>query len=63
MQRTLIDLPKKNSDIQDVSIDNDIALIAVVGRNMVYKPGISGRIFGIVGNNNINIKMINLLLL
>lgn len=49
---------KKNKDIQDVSIDNDIALIAVVGRNMVYKPGISGRIFGIVGNNNINIKMI-----
>ena len=25
---------------------------------MVDKPGISGRIFGIVGNNNINIKMI-----
>lgn len=49
---------KKNSDIQDVTIDNDIALIAVVGRNMVYKPGISGRIFGIVGNHNINIKMI-----
>ena len=49
---------KKNKDIQDVVIDNDIALIAVVGRNMVYKPGISGRIFGIVGNNNINIKMI-----
>ena len=49
---------KKNQDIQDVSIDNDIALIAVVGRNMVFKPGISGRIFGIVGNHNINIKMI-----
>lgn len=49
---------KKNNDIQDVSIDNDISLIAVVGRNMVDKPGISGRIFGIVGNHNINIKMI-----
>lgn len=49
---------KKNSDIQDVTIDNDISLIAVVGRNMVDKPGISGRIFGIVGNHNINIKMI-----
>ena len=33
-------------------------MIAVVGRNMVDKPGISGKIFGIVGNNNINIKMI-----
>ena len=49
---------KQISDIQEVSIDDDIALVAVVGRNMVYKPGISGRIFGIVGNNNINIKMI-----
>lgn len=49
---------KSLSDVQDVSIDDDIALIAVVGRNMVYKPGISGRIFGIVGNHKINIKMI-----
>lgn len=49
---------KNNPDIQEVHIDDDIALIAVVGRNMVDKPGISGRIFGIVGNNNINIKMI-----
>ena len=49
---------KNNQNIQDVHIDDDIALIAVVGRNMVDKPGISGRIFGIVGNNNINIKMI-----
>ena len=42
----------------DVSIDDDIALVAVVGRNMVTKPGISGKIFGIVGMANINIKMI-----
>ena len=54
----LISEIKRNPDIQEVSIDDDIALIAVVGRNMVYKPGISGRIFGIVGNHNINIKMI-----
>lgn len=49
---------KNYEDIQDVQIDDDIALIAVVGRNMVFKPGISGSIFGIIGNNNINIKMI-----
>ena len=61
IEKNLYDLVseiKRNPDIQDVSIDDDIALIAVVGRNMVYKPGISGRIFGIVGNHNINIKMI-----
>ena len=44
--------------VEKVSVDNDIALVAVVGRNMIYKPGISGKIFGILGNNGINIKMI-----
>lgn len=48
----------KLDNIIDIKIDEDIALIAVVGRNMVDKPGISGKIFGIVGSNNINIKMI-----
>lgn len=49
---------KANVNVQDVTIDDDIALVAVVGRNMVLKPGISGKIFGIVGNHSINIKMI-----
>ena len=44
--------------VSDVLFDDDIALVAVVGRNMVTKPGISGRIFGIVGSAGINIKMI-----
>lgn len=44
--------------VNDVIFDDDIALVAVVGRNMVTKPGISGRIFGIVGTAGINIKMI-----
>ncbi|MBP5445654.1 MAG: aspartate kinase [Acholeplasmatales bacterium] len=41
-----------------VEIDDGIALIAVVGRNMASKPGISGQIFGVLGENGINIKMI-----
>lgn len=49
---------KKLDNIINITLDEDIALIAVVGRNMALKPGISGKIFGIVGNNNINIKMI-----
>ena len=44
--------------VESISIDNDIALVAVVGRNMITKPGISGKIFSILGKNNINIKMI-----
>ncbi|MBR3804341.1 MAG: aspartate kinase [Clostridia bacterium] len=41
-----------------VDVDNDLALVAVVGRNMRLKPGISARIFSIFGKNNINIKTI-----
>lgn len=48
----------KDGSIKNITVDNDISLIAVVGRNMVTKPGISGKVFGIIGNENINIKMI-----
>ncbi len=49
---------KTIEDVIDVIVENDIALIAVVGRNMATKPGISAKIFSIFGNNNINIKVI-----
>jgi aspartate kinase len=45
--------------VKEVKIDDGIALVAVVGRNMVYRPGISGLIFGVLGKNDINIKMIS----
>ena len=43
---------------QKVSVDDDIALVAVVGRNMVLKPGVSGKIFAVFGDAGINIKVI-----
>lgn len=49
---------KKIEDVQDVIIDNDIALVAIVGRNMATKVGISAKLFSILGKNNINIKVI-----
>ncbi len=49
---------KNLSSVIDVKIDNDMALVAIVGRNMVTKAGISGKIFGILGEAGINIKMI-----
>ena len=45
-------------EVHEVLIDNDIALIAVVGRNMATKPGISAKIFSIFGENKINVKVI-----
>ncbi len=42
----------------DVTIDNDIALVAVVGRNMVNKAGVCGDVFQTFKKNNINVKLI-----
>ena len=44
--------------VDKIDLDNDLALVAVVGRNMRLKPGISAKIFSIFGKNNINIKTI-----
>lgn len=49
---------KSLEDVMDVIVENDIALVAVVGRNMATKPGISAKLFSILGNNQINIKVI-----
>ena len=43
----------------DVHLYEDISLIAVVGRAMANKKGISGQIFAELGANDINIKIIS----
>ncbi len=58
MQYDIIAELKKIPEIIDVNIDYDLALVAVVGRNMVNQAGISGKIFALVGNEGISIKMI-----
>jgi Aspartokinases len=50
---------KKIPDIISLSEDDDIALIAIVGRNMVKKVGVSGRILHVFGQQKINIKLID----
>ena len=41
-----------------LTVINEIAVIAVVGRKMANQPGISGKIFGALGQAGINIRMI-----
>lgn len=41
-----------------IKMDDNIALIACVGRHMASVPGSSARLFGALGVNNINIRMI-----
>ena len=43
----------------DVSVIDDISLIATVGRNMKRRSGISGRLFTALGKNGINIFVIS----
>ena len=41
-----------------INIANDISLIAIVGRKLAANIGIAGKIFTSLGENNINIRMI-----
>lgn len=47
--------------LQPDSIDiiEDIALIATVGHRMSYRPGVSAKLFGALGDSQINIRMID----
>lgn len=54
----LISEIKKVNGVISVNVDNDLALVAVVGRNMALRPGVSGTIFSVFGKNGINIKTI-----
>ena len=47
-------------EIQPDSLEviDKIAIVAAVGRKMAFRPGISGRIFGALGQADINIRVI-----
>ena len=38
---------------------DQIAIVAAVGRQMAFRPGISGKLFGALGQAGINIRIIN----
>ena len=43
----------------DIEIESDLALIAVVGRGMKSTRGTAGRIFSALAHNNVNVRMID----
>ena len=49
---------RKNCRPDDIAIKDNIALVASVGRKMSSHPGISGKLFKALGDNNINIRTI-----
>ena len=50
---------KKTVHPDELHIEENLALIAVVGRAMKKVPGMSGRLLSEFGRNHINIKVIN----
>lgn len=48
-ERGLIDL---------VKVEEDLSVVAIIGENMRYRPGISGRLFQALGKNGVNVVAI-----
>lgn len=44
--------------VDTLKIESDLAVVAVVGENMRYRPGIAGRLFLALGKNGVNIVAI-----
>src|ERR1035437_8106046 len=45
-------------NIHQISIEKDLAIVAVVGENMKKSPGIAGKLFHTLGRNGINVRAI-----
>ncbi len=44
----------KSGLVDPVKLEDDLAVVAIIGENMRYQPGISGRLFQALGKNGIN---------
>lgn len=49
---------RKTCRPDDIRVQDDIALVAAVGRKMSARPGVSGRLFKALGDNGVNIRTI-----
>ncbi|MBR2825855.1 MAG: aspartate kinase [Solobacterium sp.] len=50
---------KEELDLDDIFLEEHVALVAVVGRGMKAQPGMSGKLLSEFGLNRINIKVIS----
>jgi len=48
----------KGEEIDEVKVESDLAIVAVVGEGMKHSPGTSGRMFSALGKNGINVSAI-----
>ena len=50
---------RQTVDMEDVLIDTDVAKVSVVGAGMLGRPGVAADMFGILGDQGINIEIIS----
>ena len=48
----------KNGSIDPLTVEKELSIIALVGDNMKNHPGISGKMFGALGRNGVNVRAI-----
>lgn len=48
-------LELKEGNLNPIDIQSDVAIVAIIGENMKRTPGVSGKIFGALGRNGINV--------
>ena len=48
----------KTGKVEPLTIEKNLAIIALVGDNMKSHPGISGKMFGAIGRNGVNVRAI-----
>ena len=58
-EQEIIDAVTKGVNASHVTIDHDVAVIAVVGRGMIRAAGTAARVFKAVAAENINLRMID----
>lgn len=48
----------RNEEINQIQVENDLSIVAVVGDGMKHSPGTSGRMFSALGRNGVNVMAI-----
>lgn len=48
----------ENGHVEPLTIESNLSIIALVGDNMKNHPGISGKMFGALGRNGVNVRAI-----
>ncbi|MBN2421814.1 bifunctional aspartate kinase/homoserine dehydrogenase I [Candidatus Woesearchaeota archaeon] len=53
-----LELEILKNQIDEITAENNVSIISMVGEGMKNSPGVAGKMFSALGNNNINIKVI-----